>query len=182
MYNYYIKIMNRVELDEEWFVLKDNNSCIENSNLIYLLSNISKDLKEINNRLTKTENRIDDISSSIIKLNDTINQKYEEEIKSIRTENTDTRNILMENRQVFTNVMDSFMKLEKNEIQPMLKELKQDKSLLNAKSLLIPSYEKTLEQNRIWRLYSNNFRQNITSNCGNILTQLSLSNEQANVD
>ena len=41
-------------------------------------------------------------------------------------------------------------------------------------NFIFPNNEKTIEQNRLWRLYSNNFRQNSQSNNSNIMTQLSL--------
>ena len=90
-----------------------------------------------------------------------------------KNEMTNTKNTLMENRQIFTQVMEKFMKLETEEISPKLDQISRAQHI-TANSIILPSFEKTVEQNRLWRLYSNNFRQNTSLNTSNLLTQLSL--------
>jgi hypothetical protein len=63
--------------------------------------------------------------------------------------------------------MDNFIKYENNEIKPRLDQL-------TGGQIILPSIEKTIEQNRLWRLYSNNFRQNTAANISNLATQMTL--------
>lgn len=69
-------------------------------------------------------------------------------------------------------VMKILLKLEKDNFQLELrvKELEESKE----DSCVVPSTKKTLEQNRLWRLYANNFRQNNSANSTNLGTQMSL--------
>ena len=92
----------------------------------------------------------------------------------------DTKNTLMENRQIFTSIMDKFMKMEIEEIKPILNKINNAQNM-NTNSILLPSFEKTIEQNRLWRLYSNNFRQNTSVNTTNILSQFAHANNNNNV-
>jgi hemerythrin-like domain-containing protein len=94
----------------------------------------------------------------------------------IKQENQDTRKTLMENREIFTQVMNKFINLENDEIKPILNQINNNQTKMSNNSILLPSFQKTVEQNRLWRLYSNNFRQNTSVNTQNIVTQLSLSN------
>ena len=71
--------------------------------------------------------------------------------------------------------MDKFITLENDEIKPILNQINNNQTKMSNNSILLPSFEKTIEQNRLWRLYSNNFRQNVSTNTQNIVTQLSLS-------
>ena len=97
--------------------------------------------------------------------------KEAETMKNVMSNTTKT---LMENREIFTKVMDKFIKYETDEITPRLDQLTQAQHNINANSIILPSFEKTVEQNRLWRLYSNNFRQNSSTNHSNLATQLSL--------
>lgn len=140
-------------------IINSNTKKIEelNKKLDMNLVNIDKNIKELDN----------EIENEIISVHNDMN--------IIKKENQDTRNTLMENRQIFTQVMDKFMALENNEIKPILNQININQEKMSNSSIMIPSFEKTVEQNRLWRLYSNNFRQNISSNTQNIITQLSLS-------
>jgi hypothetical protein len=122
------------------------------------LINIDKNMKEIDNDI---ENEINTIHA---------------DMNVIKQENQDTRKTLMENREIFTRVMDKFITLENDEIKPILNQINNNQTNMSNNSILLPSFQKTVEQNRLWRLYSNNFRQNTSINSQNIITQLSLSN------
>ena len=140
-------------------IINNNTKKIEelNKKLDMNLLNIDKNIKELDN----------EIENEIISVHNDMN--------IIKKENQDTRNTLMENRQIFTQVMDKFMALENNEIKPILNQININQEKISNNSIMFPSFERTVEQNRLWRLYSNNFRQNMSSNGQNIITQLSLS-------
>ena len=121
------------------------------------LINIDKNMKDIDNDI---ENEINTIHS---------------DMNVIKQENQDTRKTLMENREIFTRVMEKFIRLENDEIKPILNQISNNQTKMSNNSILLPSFQKTVEQNRLWRLYSNNFRQNTSINTQNIITQLSLS-------
>ena len=122
------------------------------------LKNIDDNIKEIDLDIEDFEKEIDSMKN---------------EMTNTKNEMTNTKNTLMENRQIFTQVMEKFMKLEKEEISPKLDQISRAQHI-TANSIILPSFEKTVEQNRLWRLYSNNFRQNTSLNTSNLLTQLSL--------
>ena len=124
------------------------------------LINIDKNMQEIDNDI---ENEISTIHA---------------DMNVIKQENQDTRKTLMENREIFTRVMEKFITLENDEIKPILNQINNNQTKMSNNSILLPSFQKTVEQNRLWRLYSNNFRQNTSINTQNIITQLSLSNNQ----
>ena len=124
---------------------------------------------EIQEKMSKNLKNIDDNMKDI----DHDIEYFEKEVECVKREIEHTKTTLMENREIFTKVMDKFMKLENEEIKPKLEQI----TNLSANSIIIPSYERTLEQNRLWRLYSNHFRQNVVANSTNIMTQLSLSKQ-----
>jgi hypothetical protein len=129
----------------EWLEIQSDNDMRKK------LDRILIELSNINTRLCKMEEKIED---------------YENRNK---TTDTQISKMLLENREIFTNVMNKFMSLEKDEIQPMLAEINN-----NHKKIVSEPIKSVLEYNRQWRIYSNNFRQNIVSNNTNILTQMAL--------
>jgi chromosome segregation ATPase len=56
-------------------------------------------------------------------------ESFEKEIDNIKTEVSNTKTTLLENRNIFTCVMDKFMKLENEEIKPKLEMLTNNKEL-----------------------------------------------------
>jgi len=151
LYNSILKIENRLDNHQEYLerVSKSNSDFQEMMNIN--LKNIDTNIKDIDNDI----------------------ECFEKEIENIKLEVTNTKTTLMENRNIFTGVMDKFMKLENEEIKPKLEMLTNNKNY-SPNTFIFPNNEKTVEQNRLWRLYSNNFRQNSQSNNSNIITQLSL--------
>jgi hypothetical protein len=148
----------KIVITLEETVKSNTNKIDELSKKIDLnLINIDRNMKEIDN----------DIENEINTIHDDMN--------IIKKENQDTRQTLMENREIFTRVMDKFITLENDEIKPILNQINNNQTKMSNNSILLPSFEKTIEQNRLWRLYSNNFRQNVSTNTQNIITQLSLS-------
>ena len=136
-----------------------------------LLSKLQVTTTEIQDKMYQNLKNIDENIREI----DTDIEDFEKEVENVKNQMVETRTTLMENREIFTKVMDKFMKLETEEIKPKLDFITNHQQI-TANALILPSYEKTLEQNRLWRLYSNHFRQNTSANQTNILTQLSLTN------
>ena len=178
---------------EDWTVIGDSQplwKAIQENSLV--LNNLYK-------LILKIEKRQDEQADTLIKLKDTTSEiqekmyqnlknidenireidndieDFEKEVENVKQEISLTKTTLMENREIFTKVMEKFMKLETEEIKPKLEQITNQQQI-TANALILPSYEKTVEQNRLWRLYSNHYRQNTTLNNANILTQLSLSN------
>lgn len=153
-----INILKTVSNLEE--MVKNNSMKIDelNKKLDVNLITIDKNMKNIDN----------DIESEISTIHNDMN--------IIKLENQETRKTLMENREIFTQVMNKFIDLENDEIKPILNQINNNQTKMSNNSILLPSFQKTVEQNRLWRLYSNNFRQNTSVNTQNIVTQLSLSN------
>jgi hypothetical protein len=177
-------------ISEEWCDINSPTSVKEG--ILHnneLLVNILKIVKNIEENVKVNTNKIEELSKKIdlnlINIDKNINDidiEIENEINSIHTdmniikqENQDTRKTLMENREIFTKVMNKFITLENEEIKPILNQINNNQTKMTNNSILLPSFEKTVEQNRLWRLYSNNFRQNTSINNNNIITQLSLS-------
>lgn len=171
-----------------WKAIQDNSIVL--NNLFSIIQKIERQ-QEIHatslESLQKTTNEIQDkMYQNLKNIDDNIKEidldieDFEKEIDSMKNEMiftknemTNTKNTLMENRQIFTQVMEKFMKLETEEISPKLDQISRAQHI-TANSIILPSFEKTVEQNRLWRLYSNNFRQNTSLNTSNLLTQLSL--------
>jgi hypothetical protein len=180
---------------EEWAVINDNKSlwsAIEDNNKI--LSNLYNAILKIENRLDYHQEYLESMGKSNLELQEKMNinlknidanikeidhdiEGFEKEIDNIKTEVSNTKTTLLENRNIFTCVMDKFMKLENEEIKPKLEMLTNNKNF-TPNTFIFPNNEKTIEQNRLWRLYSNNFRQNSQSNNSNIITQMSLLNSE----
>lgn len=143
-----------------------------------LVNELSNKMDEISNRLNINLVNID---KNIKEIDDDLENeisRVHNDMETIRQESQDTRKTLMENREIFTKVMDKFITLEKEEIKPILNQITSNQEKITTGSIFLPSFEKTIEQNRLWRLYSNNYRQNVAKNNQNILTQLSLSSEE----
>jgi len=177
-------------LSEDWCDINSPTSIRESININNeLLTNILKTVMNLEEHVKTNTSKIDELSKkmdlnliNIDKNMQEIDNDIEHEINTIhndmniiRQENQDTRKTLMENREIFTRVMDKFITLENDEIKPILNQINNNQTKMSNNSILIPSFQKTVEQNRLWRLYSNNFRQNTSSNTQNIMTQLSLS-------
>jgi methionine synthase II (cobalamin-independent) len=167
-----------------WKAIKDNSIVLNNLyNLIQKiekqqeiqaerLESLQKTTTEIQDKMYQNLKNIDDNIKEI----DIDIEDFEKEIDNMKVEMKETKITLMENREIFTGVMDKFMKLEIEEIKPILNQINNAQKI-KANSIILPSFEKTIEQNRLWRLYSNNFRQNTSLNTSNILTQLALSKQ-----
>ena len=175
---------------EEWCDINSPSSIKEAVSLNNeLLSNILKSINNLEISISANTVKIDELSKkldinllTIDKNIKEIDNDIEHEINTIhidmdiiKKENQDTRKMLMENRVIFRDVMNKFIYLENEEIKPILNEINKQTKISN-NSFQLPTFQKTVEQNRLWRLYSNNFRQNISTNTQNIITQLSLSN------
>ena len=171
-----------------WKAIKDNTTIL--NNLYGLIQKIERQQDvhaEKLESLQKSTNEIQDkmyqnlknIDANIKEIDVDI-EDFEKEIDNMKVEMKDTKNTLMENRQIFTSIMDKFMKMEIEEIKPILNKINNAQNM-NANSILLPSFEKTIEQNRLWRLYSNNFRQNTSVNTTNILSQFAHANNKNNV-
>ena len=154
------KILNSVNNLEEHVKINTNKIDELSKKIDLNLINIDKNIQEIDNDI---ENEINTIHT---------------DMNVIKQENQDTRKTLMENREIFTRVMEKFITLENDEIKPILNQINNNQTKMSNNSILLPSFQKTVEQNRLWRLYSNNFRQNTSINTQNIITQLSLSNTE----
>jgi hypothetical protein len=120
------------------------------------MNNMS-DWLEIENETDKNNNILDEIKKINDRL-DTLEAKI-----NIQNENT---KIIMEGLKEIVN---EFIKVEKEEIKPMLTEISKSQQKIANEPI-----NNVLEYNRLWRIYSNNFRQNVTQNSSNILTQLAL--------
>lgn len=175
---------------EEWCDINSPTSIKDSINLNNeILSNILKAINNLELSVNINTTKIDEISKkldlnliTIDKNIKNIDNDIEQEINTIhndmdiiKKENQDTRKTLMENREIFTDVMNKFINLENEEIKPILNQINKQTKISN-NSFVLPTFQKTIEQNRLWRLYSNNFRQNTSLNTQNIITQLSLSN------
>jgi hypothetical protein len=167
---------------EEWTVIQENNLVL--NNLFKLILKIEKQQElqaiqmdelqkitcEIQDKMNTNLKNIDDNMKEI----DTDLTEFEKEVDTMKNVMSNTTKTLMENREIFTKVMDKFIKYETDEITPRLDQITQAQNNMNANSIILPSFERTVEQNRLWRLYSNNFRQNTSMNHSNLATQLSL--------
>jgi hypothetical protein len=180
---------------EDWAVINDNKSlwkAIEDNNKI--LNNLYNTILKIENRLDYHQEYLELMGKSNMELQEKMNvnlknidtnmkeidndiECFEKEIEKIKGEVSNTKITLMENRDIFTGVMEKFMKLENEEIKPKLEMLTNNKNF-SPNNFIFPNNEKTIEQNRLWRLYSNNFRQSSHSNNSNIITQMSLLNSE----
>jgi hypothetical protein len=180
---------------EDWAVINDNKSlwkAIEDNNKI--LNNLYNTILKIENRLDYHQEYLELMGKSNMELQEKMNvnlknidtnmkeidndfECFEKEIEKIKGEVSNTKITLMENRDIFTGVMEKFMKLENEEIKPKLEILTNNRNF-SPNNFIFPNNEKTIEQNRLWRLYSNNFRQNSYSNNSNIITQMSLLNSE----
>ena len=177
--------------NEEWNIVGDSqtltkaiqdNSIVLN-NLFSIIQKIER-VQEIHatrlETLQKTTNEIQDkmnqnlknIDNNIKEIDQDI-EYFEKEIANTKNEIANTKNTLIENRQIFNEVMDKFMKLDTEDMNSKL-NITSRAQHITANSIILPSFEKTVEQNRLWRLYSNNFRQNTSLNTSNLLTQFSL--------
>ena len=180
-------------ISDEWCDINSPTSIKEgilaNNEILVNILNIVKNLEEnvkINTyKIDELTKKIDLNLINIDKNMQEIDNDIENEISTIhgdmniiKQENQDTRKTLMENREIFTRVMEKFITLENDEIKPILNQINNNQTKMSNNSILLPSFQKTVEQNRLWRLYSNNFRQNTSINTQNIITQLSLSNNQ----
>ena len=177
---------------EEWAVINDNKTlwtAIEDNNKI--LNSLYNTILKIENRLDYHQDYLEHMAKSNMELQEKMNinlknidtnmkeidndiEGFEKEIENIKGEVSNTKTTLLENRNIFTCVMEKFMKLENEEIKPKLEMLTNNKNFSPNNFIFHNNNERTIEQNRLWRLYSNNFRQNSQSNNTNILTQLSL--------
>jgi hypothetical protein len=153
------------------------------TNILNIVKNLEESVKINTGKIDELTKKIDLNLINIDKNMKEIDNDIEHEINAIhadmnviKQENQDTRKTLMENREIFTQVMDKFITLENEEIKPILNQISNNQTKMSNNSILLPSFQKTVEQNRLWRLYSNNFRQNTSINSQNIITQLSLSN------
>lgn len=178
---------------EEWTVIGDSQplwKAIQDNSLV--LNNLYKLILKIEKRQDEQAESLKKLQETTYEIQDKMYQNlknidenireidndiedFEKEVENVKQQMTDTKTTLMENREIFTKVMEKFMKLETEEIKPKLEQITNNQQIA-ANALILPSYEKTVEQNRLWRLYSNHYRQNTTQNNTNILTQLSLSN------
>ena len=167
---------------EEWTVIQENNLVL--NNLFKLILKIEKQQElqaiqmdelqkitcEIQDKMNTNLKNIDDNMKEI----DTDLTEFEKEVDTMKNVMSNTTKTLMENREIFTKVMDKFIKYETDEITPRLDQITQAQHSMNANSIILPSFERTVEQNRLWRLYSNNFRQNTSMNHSNLATQIAL--------
>jgi hypothetical protein len=82
--------------------------------------------------------------------------------------------------QLNTNLVniDKNMKEIDTDIEEFEKDITETKTILSQlvsndkTTTLAPSMQQTIEQNRLWRLYSNNFRTNSVANQTNLATQM----------
>lgn len=146
--------------NEEWSIIQENSLML--NNLLKLILKIERQQELDAMRLDELQKTVQDIQQKM-----TVHD-HRQEIDQMKNEMENTNKTLMENRAIFTNVMDNFIKYENNEIKPRLDQL------TGGGQIILPSIEKTIEQNRLWRLYSNNFRQNTAANVSNIATQMTL--------
>jgi hypothetical protein len=167
---------------EELKIIQENNYVL--NNLFKLILKIEKQQElqaiqmdelqkityEIQDKMNTNLKKIDDNMKEI----DTDLADFEKEVDTMKSAMSNTTKTLMENREIFTKVMDKFIKYETDEITPRLDQITQAQHNINANSIILPTFERTIEQNRLWRLYSNNFRQNSSMNHSNLATQLSL--------
>lgn len=180
-------------ISEEWCDINSPTSIKEGIllnneilvNILKIVKNLEENMKINTTKIDELSKKIDLNLINIDKNMKDIDNDLENEVNSIhadmhiiKQENQDTRRTLMENREIFTRVMDKFITLENEEIKPILNQINNNQTKMSNNSILLPSFEKTVEQNRLWRLYSNNFRQNTSINTHNILTQLSLTKQQ----
>jgi hemerythrin-like domain-containing protein len=145
--------------NEEWSIIQENSLML--NNLLKLILKIERQQELDAMRLDELQKTVQDIQQKM-----TVHD-HRQEIDQMKNEMENTNKTLMENRAIFTNVMDNFIKYENNEIKPRLDQL-------TGGQIILPSIEKTIEQNRLWRLYSNNFRQNTAANVSNLATQMTL--------
>lgn len=177
--------------NEEWNIVADSQplwKAIQDNSIV--LNNLYKLIQKIECQQQTHAQKLEELQKTTIELQDKmyLNLKniddnikeidldiedFEKEVDNMKCEMTNTKTTLMENREIFTKVMERFMKLETEEIKPKLDQISNQQQI-TANSIILPSFEKTIEQNRLWRLYSNNFRQNTSLNTSNLLTQLSL--------
>ena len=146
--------------NEEWSIIQENSLML--NNLLKLILKIERQQEIDALRLDELQKTVQDIQQKL-STND-----HRLEIDQMKIEMENTNKTLMENRAIFTNVMDNFIKYENNEIKPRLDQI------TGGGQIILPSFEKTIEQNRLWRLYSNNFRQNAVANTSNLATQMTL--------
>ena len=155
---------------EEWTVVENN----------LILNNLFKLILKIEKQQELQAIQMDELQKITCEIQDKMNTNLKnvgdnmKEVDTMKSVMSNTTKILMENREIFTKVMDKFIKYETEEIKPKLDQITQAQHNINANSIILPSFEKTVEQNRLWRLYSNNFRQNTSMNQSNLATQLSL--------
>jgi len=180
---------------EDWTLIGDSqplwkaiqeNSAILNSlhKLILKIDKRQNEQADTLNKLEITTNEIQEkmyqnlknIDENIREIDNDI-EDFEKEVENVKYQMNETKNTLMENREIFTKVMEKFMKLENEEIKPKLEQITNNQQI-TTNALILPSYEKTVEQNRLWRLYSNHYRQNTILNNANILTQLALTSKK----
>jgi hypothetical protein len=147
--------------NEEWSVIQENSLML--NNLMKLILKIERQQERDAERMDELQKTVQDIQQKMI------TQDHRVEIDRMKIEIENSNKTLMENREIFTKVMDNFIKYENNEIKPRL-----DQITCVGNALILPSFEKTIEQNRLWRLYSNNFRQNSAANTSNLATQMTL--------
>ena len=147
--------------NEEWSVIQENSLML--NNLMKLILKIERQQERDAERMDELQKTVKDIKQKMI------TQDHRVEIDRMKIEIENSNKTLMENREIFTKVMDNFIKYENNEIKPRL-----DQITCVGNALILPSFEKTIEQNRLWRLYSNNFRQNSAANTSNLATQMTL--------
>lgn len=146
--------------NEEWSVVQENS---------LMLNNLMKLILKIERQQERDAQRMDELQKSVQDIHQKMTvQDHRLEIDGMKIEIENANKTLMENREIFTKVMDNFIKYENNEIKPRLDQI------TGGNSFLLPSFEKTIEQNRLWRLYSNNFRQNSAANTSNLATQMTL--------
>jgi len=146
--------------NEEWSIIQENS---------LMLNNLLKLILKIERQQELDAIRLDELQKTVQEIQQKMTvPDHRQEIDQMKNEIENTNKTLMENRAIFTNVMDNFIKYENNEIKPRLDQL------TGGGKLILPSLEKTIEQNRLWRLYSNNFRQNTAANVSNLATQMTL--------
>jgi len=146
--------------NEEWSVVQENS---------LMLNNLMKLILKIERQQERDAQRMDELQKSVQDIHQKMTvQDHRLEIDGMKIEIENANKTLMENREIFTKVMDNFIKYENNEIKPRLDQI------TGGNAFLLPSFEKTIEQNRLWRLYSNNFRQNSAANTSNLATQMTL--------
>lgn len=110
---------------------------------------LGKYVSEINQNLHNLDLNVDEINTNIDIL--------DERVEKITAENEGFRADFKYSKDEINRLVKSFHNLEEQK----------------AVQILTP-YEKTVEQNRLWRLYSNNYRVNSVANNDNILKQLAL--------